>query len=143
MKKIIKSSALFLGACFFAGALHAQLSSDKPALTAQQMTDLIQKRNADAKSTTVTNTVSVSSDKPALTAQQMNDLMQKRNADAKTTATAPVTVSSDKTAPATTSSLPAVSNQGGVKPVTTEPATEKKAQLPSTQSVKPVGSGQQ
>lgn len=164
MKKIIKSSTLFLGACFFAGALHAQLSSDKPALTAQQMTDIMQKRNADAKSAATTNAVSVSSNKPALTAQQMTDLMQKRNADAKTDP-ATVTPASDKPAPVnapanliaknepaktatvqqpvTASSLPAVSTQGAVKPVTSEPATESKVPQPPMQSEKPVSSGQQ
>ena len=52
--------------CLFAGRVQAQLSSDKPAMTEQQMKDLMQKRNEEAtKELTVPVTPGISSSTPA------------------------------------------------------------------------------
>jgi hypothetical protein len=134
MKKIIKSSVLFVAACFFAGAVSAQLASDKPAMTAQQMTDLIQKRKADAAKSAATTsaTVSVSSDKPAMTPQQHEQLMKRTIIEVKAEPAKIVTP------------VPAIPSQGGVKPVTSEAAAaETKGQAPSAQTEKPVPAKQQ
>jgi hypothetical protein len=128
MKKIIKSSVLFLGACFFAGAVNAQLASDKPALTAQQMADIIQKGKADAakSATTTSPTVSVSSDKPAITTQQHHQLMIRGTSEI-------------KMEPAKTISTPAkIPNQGDTKEVISQPAAETKTPTPPVPSEKPV-----
>jgi len=69
--------------CLFAGRVQAQLSSDKPAMTEQQMKDLMQKRNAEAtKELTVPVTPGISSSTPALTQQQSAKLV-KTEKDAK------------------------------------------------------------
>jgi hypothetical protein len=118
MKKIIKSSMLVLAVCFIAGKASAQLTSDKPAMTAQQVTDLLQKRSVSAKP--AATTVSVSSDKPAPVQP-----VQTQKATAKTEQADPASVKIAPQSATVSNTLPTASNQGGVQPATTEPVTAK------------------
>lgn len=127
MKKIIKSSVFFLGACLFASAVNAQSASDKPAMTPQQVAEIIEKGKANAaKSAAITNpAVSVGSDKPAMTPQQYQQLMLRGSNEIK--------IEPVKTEVVKVNVVP---SQGEVKTVTTEPATEIKVQVPPTQAEK-------
>lgn len=114
MKKIFKSSVLLLVVCFFAGKVSAQLSSEKPAMTAQQTADLLKSRSA---------TKSTPAPTVALASQSGSSTMPARVAT-------PAAEAKEVVAPATTASgsaLPAVSDQGGVKPAVTEAPVAKPA----------------
>jgi hypothetical protein len=121
MKKLIKSSMLLLGLFFFAGAAKAQLASDKPAMTAQQMADMIEKKKADAK-LVATTTTTVENKVVATAPSNTQAGVVIKNEPAKT-ATQPVTTP--------------VPTQGEVKPIQTASATETKLPQPVMQNDKP------
>ena len=106
MKRILKAAGLLVTLCLFTGAVHAQLSSDKAAPTAQQVADL-KKKQVTGVQPSATNGFSST---PAMTPQQVETLAQR-----------PAAVK-----PATEASKPvALPSQGDVKPVlTAEPATK-------------------
>lgn len=117
MNKKIIISIFTAGMFFFAGQVNAQLSSAKPAMTDVQVKELIQQRSASTNKQTVT--VTTASSQPAVSASSNP---ASRTAQVKVTDT-PV---SETPAKITLPVLPAVSNQGGVQPASSEPikATE-------------------
>jgi hypothetical protein len=114
MKKIIKSSVLFFGVCFFTTKLNAQLASEKPAMTAEQVANIM-KAQVASKIT------------PATVVSQ----------SAASTSAVPRTTEINKPAQKSAAAV-VVSNQGGVNPDNKIPVSEVKTPKVLKQSEMPV-----
>ncbi len=133
MKKIFKITAVLIGTFLFTGNVHAQLSSDKPAMTVQQVKELQQRKVTDPKTVTTAPVNDKSNQAAAVVTTASGTPLNG------TVKTEPVKMNGQSTSP---DPAVAATSQGNVKPAITEiPTVTKQVPVP-VQSDKPVGTKQ-